>query len=136
MKKRFVVPFVLLLVFSAARADSPTEVAGATTVDVATAKTLFDRGITFVDVRGRSPYLSGHIPGAVNFTDELIPSSAETAFSKIVNKDQEVVIYCGGPTCNLSADACAAAVEWGYEKVYYFRDGYPGWEAAGYAVEK
>ena len=28
------------------------------------------------------------------------------------------------------------ALTWGYENVYYFADGYPGWEAAGHPIEK
>jgi 3-mercaptopyruvate sulfurtransferase SseA len=30
--------------------------------------------------------------------------------------------------------ACAEAVGWGYEKVYYLREGWPGWQAAEYPV--
>ena len=135
MKTRFVALLItLMFVFSTVRADSPTEIAGATTIDVATAKTLFDKGVTFVDVRGSS-YVFGHVPGAVHF-EHYAWSSAEATLTKKINKDQEVVFYCGGPSCNRSSEACKAAVSWGFKKVHYFRDGYPGWEAAGYAVEK
>ena len=41
------------------------EVKGATKIDVATAKTLFDRGATFVDVRRPDEWREGTIPGAV-----------------------------------------------------------------------
>lgn len=30
--------------------------------------------------------------------------------------------------------AVGKAVDWGYRKVYYFRDGFIGWRAAGYPV--
>ena len=30
----------------------------------------------------------------------------------------------------------AKALTWGYEKVYYFAIGYPGWESAGHPIEK
>ena len=39
-----------------------------------------------------------------------------------------------GPRCLLSSKACAKAVGWGFEKVYYLREGLPGWKAAGYPV--
>ena len=45
---------------------SPTEIAGAATVDAAAAKMLFDRGVPFVDVRGDSDWSIGHIPGAIH----------------------------------------------------------------------
>ena len=112
---------------------SPLEVAGATTVDPAAAKALHDRGVRFVDVRGEDLWKNGHIPGAVNLDWKI--TFNEAALSKIIVKDQEVVIYCMGPRCLRSSKASAKAVGWGYQKVYYLRDGVPGWKAAGYAVE-
>ncbi len=111
---------------------SPTEVAGATTVDSIAAKILFDRGVPFVDVRGDARWKDGHIPGAVSL--DLKQGFSEAALSQVVAKDQEVVIYCMGPRCLRSSKACAKAVGWGFEKVYYLREGVPGWKAAGYPV--
>ena len=75
--------------------DGP-EVKGATSIDVSAAKALFDRGVTFVDVRGYGHWSRGHIPGAVH----LYLHSLFTQFqlSEIVSKEQEVVIYCAGYT--------------------------------------
>ena len=122
-----------LFAISVAQAASPTEVEGATTIDVATAKDLFDRSVPFIDVRGRRHYIPGHIPGAVRLR---LGSGAfnESALAEVVNKDQEVVIYCNGPSCGASSEACEMAISWNYKKVYYFRDGFPGWKAAGYSV--
>jgi hypothetical protein len=72
------------------------EVKGATTVDVATAKALFDRGVPFVDVRGNSPWAKGYIPGAVHLEPYSVFSKIE--LSKIVKKDDEVVIHCSDNT--------------------------------------
>ncbi len=69
------------------------EVKGAATLDVATAKALFDRGVPFVDVRGKWSWNEGHIPGAVN-----LKYISEAELSKIVSKDQDVVIYCDDST--------------------------------------
>ena len=118
-----------LLAVSVVQAQSPTEVEGATTIDVVTAKTLFDRGVPFVDVRGVTFY-AGQIPRAVHLSWE--GEFTEAKLGEVATKDQEVVIYCGGPACARSSLSSAMAVSWGYKKVYYFRDGYPGWEAAGY----
>jgi TolB-like protein len=72
------------------------EVEGATTVDVATAKALFDRGVPFVDVRSGPSWKKGHIPDALNLDYENVFSEVE--LSKIVSKDQDVVIHCSHPT--------------------------------------
>ncbi len=111
---------------------SPFEVAGATTIDAATAKALRDRGVPFVDVRGDAYWGLGHIPGAVHL--ELKTAFSKARLSAIVAKDQEVVFLCGGPKCLRSSKACAEAVSWGFTNVHYFRDGFPGWKAAGYPV--
>ncbi len=111
---------------------SPTEIAGATTVDPIAAKKLFDRGAVFVDVRTVGTWNDGYIPGAVNLG--LKKAFSEAALSRVVAKDQEVVIYCMGPRCLLSSKACAKAVGWGFQKIYYLREGFPGWKAAGYPI--
>jgi TolB-like protein/Flp pilus assembly protein TadD len=72
------------------------EVEGATTVNVATAKALFDRGVPFVDVRNEPNWKKGHIPGAVNL--DVYVYFTEVELSKIVSKDQDVVIHCAHPT--------------------------------------
>jgi rhodanese-related sulfurtransferase len=137
MKKLLaVIPF-LFLAFTMgpvqAAKVSPTEITGATTVDVAKAKTLFDRGVAFVDVRKDSDWNAGRIPGAHHI--ELKKVLSEQALSAAAGKDKEIVIYCNGAKCMRSSQACEKAVAWGFSKIYYFRDGFPAWEAAGYPVE-
>jgi rhodanese-related sulfurtransferase len=105
------------------------EVKGATTIDVATANALFDQGVPFVDVRGPNRWAESHIPGAVS-----LPFISEAELSKIASKDQDVVIYGSG--YGARPYPVAEAVFWGYKKVYYFRDGFSGWDAAGYPVAK
>ena len=56
----------------------------------------------------------------------------------MVGKGEEVVFYCNGvgsPGCNLSPNASAKAVAWGYKKVYYLTD-VDAWTTAGYLLEK
>lgn len=112
---------------------SPREIAGATTVDAEKARELHAEGVPFVDVRTLETYKLGHIPGAT-----LLDLKADFTVQKLtmlIGKDQRVVIYCEGPKCLRSSEACAKAVSWGFEKVHYFRDGFPAWRAAGYPVE-
>lgn len=114
-------------------AVSPTEIDGATTIDAATAKQFFDRGVTFIDVRKDSDWKAGRVPGAVHL--ELKKVFSEEELAKVAPKDGELVFYCNGEKCMRSSKATAMAVAWGYSKVYYFRDGFPAWEASGYAIE-
>lgn len=114
-------------------AESPTLLVGATTVDAAAARELFDRGVPFVDVRTIPSWNRGHIPGAVLL--DYRTDFSEANLLAVIGKEQEAVIYCEGPKCLLSSKACAKAVSWGFDKIHYFRDGFPGWKAAGNPVE-
>ena len=117
----------------ASEGDQPLTIDGATTVTAAEAKALFDDGAIFVDPRGGADFDAGRIPEAYHL--DINSDLTETALAEIAIKDDPLVFYCNGPKCGRSGAACAKAVEWGYTNVYYFRDGMPGWMAAGYPVE-
>jgi len=112
---------------------SPETVNGATTVDAAKAKSLFDKGVIFLDVRKDKDWAAGRVPDAIHI--ELKKKLNADSMSKQIKKDQQVVIYCNGSKCMRSSKASAKAVGWGFTKVFYFRDGFPAWKAAGYPVE-
>jgi rhodanese-related sulfurtransferase len=112
---------------------SPTEVDGATTIDVNKAKALFDSEAAFVDVRKDSDWEAGRIPGAIHM--ELKKVLSADALGAEVAKDEPVVIYCNGESCMRSSEASAMAVSWGWTQVHYFRDGFPAWKSAGMPVE-
>lgn len=129
-----------MLLFSAASysatelVDStPESIPGATTVDAASAKALFDSEATFVDLRKENMWNSGRVPGAVWLDYETRFNAA--ALEAAVAKDEALVFYCSGVRCPRSSEAAVQALAWGYEKVYYFRDGFPAWKNAGYPVE-
>ncbi len=110
---------------------------GATTIDVATAKALHDRGVPFVDVYHLWP--QERIPGA--YFLEVWHGEFEfneVRLLEIVDKNQEVVIYSSeGAGRRRGANATAEALTWGFQKVYYFPEGgLSRWKAAGYPVEK
>ncbi|WP_052741744.1 rhodanese-like domain-containing protein [Kiloniella litopenaei] len=112
---------------------SPTDVSGATTVNTAEAKALFDEGVYFVDVRKDSDWEAGRVPDAIHI--ELKKVFSDETLTAEVEKDAKVVIYCNGEKCLRSSQAAAKAVEWGFSNVYYYRDGFPAWKAAGNPVE-
>jgi rhodanese-related sulfurtransferase len=112
---------------------SPETVEGATTVDTAAARVLFDQEAAFVDIRRDGDYEAGRIPGAIHI--ELKGRFNEASLSAEVQKDEAVVFYCNGHSCLRSSDASKLAVGWGFSKVHYYRDGFPAWKAAGNPVE-
>ncbi len=145
--KHLILGFMLLFLASVATAQAQTDwrtlvtksgskviaVEGATEIDVSTAKALHDRGIPFIDARKKRRWKQGHIPSASSLYVQT-----EAALMEIVDKDEEVVFYCncvGSPSCNLSPNASARAVAWGYQNVYYTTDT-DAWDAAGYPLEK
>ena len=112
---------------------SPASVAGATTIDVTKAKELFDAEALFIDTRKDSDWEAGRIPGAEHL--DVKKTLTQESLAEVAAKDEPMVIYCNGKKCKRSAKASAMAVEWGYQKVYYFRDGFPAWKTAGYPIE-
>ena len=112
---------------------SPETVAGATTIDTAQAKTLFDRGAIFIDVRNQADWEAGRIPGAIHL--ELDNVFTQVSLTAVARPDQEVVMYCNGTKCPRSSQAAASAVGWGFTRVYYYRLGFPDWRGAGYPAE-
>jgi rhodanese-related sulfurtransferase len=118
---------------SAAEYVSPETVQGATTIDTARAKTLFDSRAIFVDVRNDADWEAGRIPGAVHL--ELDKGLDEASLRALARPDQAVVMYCNGTKCPRSSQAAALAVGWGFTQVYYYRLGFPDWQAAGYPAE-
>lgn len=113
--------------------ESPLSIDGATTVDTAKARQLFDQEVAFVDVRKNSDWDAGRVPGAIHLNIKSNYSSDSLAAE--VPKNEQVVLYCNGAKCLRSSDASARAVEWGWTRVYYYRDGFPAWQAAGHPVE-
>jgi rhodanese-related sulfurtransferase len=133
LSKLAAVAALVLLPFAALAAQSPETVSGATTISPAEAVQLFDEGVAFIDVREPSDYEAGRIPGAVHL--DVKSALTQDALAEVVGADVPVVFYCNGHSCMRSSKAAEMAVSWGFGKVYYFRDGYPAWENAGFQIE-
>ncbi|MEE8226473.1 MAG: rhodanese-like domain-containing protein, partial [Kiloniellales bacterium] len=122
--------------------NSWLEVEGATQIDVSTAKSLYDRGVLFIDVGSQSMRNAGHIPGAVHLPFDRTgdPSRVRlrrTTFREIAAYNDEIVITFGYLDYLDSEVAFEAAkvVAWGYSKVYHLDGGARVWKDAGYPVE-
>jgi len=112
---------------------SPSFIPGAISIDVVEARQLYDRGVMFIDTRPEVDWNTGHVAGAVPL--ELEEMFTEEALSKLIDRAEETVIYCQGSRCLRSSKATEKAILWGFEKIYYFRDGFPAWKAAAYPIE-
>lgn len=114
--------------------DSPVKVEGSTLVTSKEAKALFDEGVVFFDVRETPAFEMGRIPSSVHL-DVMTNAFTQAALEAEAKPMDKKVIYCNGIKCARSSLAIAKAVSYGHKNIYYFREGFPGWKAAGFPVE-
>jgi rhodanese-related sulfurtransferase/DNA-binding transcriptional ArsR family regulator len=85
--------------------------------------------VTVLDVRPAEEYAAGHIPGAIS-----IPVGELKARLKELPKGSEIVAYCRGPYCVMSAEAVALLRAKGFE-AHRMAHGVVEWRARGWRVE-
>ncbi len=130
----FIFLFLLMSNTIASEDVAPEYVAGAVTINTATAKLLFDKGYTFIDVRKSEDFNNGHIPAAKHLAVNSESFTAQN-LNALVEKDQAVIFYCNGLYCPGSSKASEKAAGWGWHNIFYYREGFPKWKEAGFAVE-
>lgn len=84
--------------------------------------------VTILDVRPVEEYRAGHIAGALS-----IPVSELKMRLDEISRDREIVAYCRGPYCVMSADAMSILREYGF-RALRFKEGLPEWKEAGLPV--
>jgi rhodanese-related sulfurtransferase len=135
---------LVLPALAVAGPHTPETISGATPVTVERAKSLMDRGVLMVDARVANEYVEQHIKGAINIpykekSDKSVKFNASKDrfdLSKLpADKNTEIIFYCNGSECWKSFKATTVAVKAGYKKLYWMRDGIPGWKAKGFPVE-
>ena len=89
-----------------------------------------DKASLVVDSRPAARrYDIGHIPGAINIPESQFDKLAPTMLP--ADKNAEVIFYCQGPTCDLSAKSALKAEKLGYTNLKVYEAGIPDWEAKG-----
>lgn len=88
-----------------------------------------DDAVVLLDVRSHEEYAQGHLPGAIN-----IPLEHLAARIGELSKDVDIVAYCRGRYCVLSADA-VTVLRSGGRQARPLAGGVPEWQAAGLAVQ-
>ena len=85
-----------------------------------------------VEVLKNKAYQKGHIPGAINISAAELSQRAPQE----LDKDETIVVYCSGYSCNASPSAAKKLTSMGYKNVYDFSAGKSGWENAGLELEE
>jgi len=99
------------------------------------ARELYDSGeYIFVDARSPEDYEEGHIKEAVSLPVGQFEEKI-AAFMEHYPPEASIVTYCSGRTCEDSHHLAEFLLEFGYDKVNVFIDGFPGWEAEGHPIE-
>ncbi|MEN3048322.1 MAG: rhodanese-like domain-containing protein [Candidatus Caldarchaeales archaeon] len=100
-------------------------------IDSKELKEKLDAGerIIVVDVREKTEWDAGRIPGAIHIRLGEVPKNVDK-----LPKDATIVVYCAVGV--RSAMAMTMLRMMGYEKVFNLRGGFGDWVAKGYPVEK
>ncbi|MDP6577575.1 MAG: rhodanese-like domain-containing protein [Candidatus Marinimicrobia bacterium] len=100
-------------------------------IDLAIAKSFYDRGVLFIDARDDKEFREGHIAGS-----KLAPANPGEIL-RWATEDDPVVTYCSGGECDLSMNLANELMgeDWGFARVFVFDGGLPQWIEAGYPVE-
>lgn len=89
-----------------------------------------------IDARPPLFFRAGHLPGARNLPREGFQAAYGTHRPALEqDKDQPVVIYCQGGSCEDSDLIAAALRSLGFSRLTVFSGGWKEWRAAGLPVE-
>jgi 3-mercaptopyruvate sulfurtransferase SseA len=98
------------------------------------------RQVMLFDLRGDREFEWGHIPGAVslpsyNFERDL-DSTVAALWPNVDRAKTPFVVYCYGVACIRSRNCTTIAARRGFKNLWWFREGLPGWQAAGLELAK
>jgi rhodanese-related sulfurtransferase len=93
-----------------------------------------ERGDEFVFVDALAPisYAASHLPGAISIPPDDVTARAKR---RIPDRDREIVVYCGSPTCDSSLVVANRLIELAYRNVFHYAEGKQGWVEAGLPLE-
>jgi rhodanese-related sulfurtransferase/ABC-type phosphate/phosphonate transport system substrate-binding protein len=122
---------------------TPAQLPGATLVNASQVAALQAKGVPVIDVRLVKEYHEKHIRGAVSipYGEKSLkdvafdPAVDDWAGPQKLEKDRPVIFHCNGAECWKSYKAAQVALSRGFTQVYWFRGGFPEWEAAGLPIE-
>ena len=116
-------------------------------IDLTTAKKLWDtkkygsgndeKDVIFIDAREYVEYTEGHIPGAMSCPKRRF-DGAVPKYVRNYLPGNAVVVYCHGVDCTDSEAVVKRliALNLNIGPFFIIKDGIPGWEKAGYPINK
>ena len=122
---------------------TPSLLPGATVVSASEAAALQSKGVPIIDVRIAKEYEEKHIVGAtlIPYGEKSLkdvafdPAMDQWAGPEKLDPTKPVIFHCNGPECWKSYKAATVALAKGFKTVYWFRGGFPEWEARGLPIE-
>ncbi len=121
---------------AAAPPEDDAQLAAKGMISIKTARELFDAGTAqWVDARTPEEYAKGRIGqdtfqiGPDSFYGGKIPDPVY-----VMSREQKVIVYCGGGSCDASLLVALRLREVGFKDVVVFKDGWDGWTKAGHPV--
>ena len=135
-----------VLAAAAGGTPTPSTIEGGRVVSVEEALRLAsESGVVFIDVRKGINYGRGHVPGAryiayagssANATD-FDASQDRFDLTKLpAVRATHLIFYSHGDTGWKSYKAAVMSIRAGYTNVSWMRDGFAGWVARGYPLER
>ena len=116
----------------AAQEEAPTEINGVVTINTHQTKRLYDIGALFIDVRPFKQWQNGHVDGAHHL--ELRSRFRQLLMPGVLEKEMPMVIYGNSIYHMRGAIGSYLAALWGYERVFFLREGFYSWLALDYPV--
>jgi rhodanese-related sulfurtransferase len=124
---------------------TPSSIAGGRIITAEEALDMHKGKALFVDVRNPINFGRGHIPDAVSYPykgksgnrqdfDALSDKFDVTRLP--IGNNTRVVFYSHGVTGWKSYKAAVTTIKSGQGEVFWFREGYSGWEDRGYSIER
>ncbi len=112
--------------------EAPVNIKNVVTINTHQAKRLHDLGALFIDVRPLEQWKWGRVDNSHSL--DLRAGFRQLFMPGTLDKKTPIVIY-GNSTYHMrGAIASYLAALWGYQRVFFFRDGYYSWLALDYPV--
>lgn len=109
---------------------------GITLVDLKRMQSLVQDGTwLIIDARPELQYTAGHLPGALS-VPRADMDSVFVDLQILLTKDQPVVVYCAGQSCDDSVAVATFLKQQGLDQVAVFEGGMTEWSEAKLDVEK
>lgn len=102
------------------------------------AEALYRQQRLFLDARRSTVYAEGHIPGARSFPvwESDVADRVKAFYEEGLDQNAPIVIYCSGGDCEDSHMLAEKLYMVGFNAIFVYKDGFPGWQKRGLPVTK